>query len=282
MGHNIHPPGLDRLIFDKMKESMGGRVRFMVSGGAPLSSAAHLFLQACFGVPILQGYGLTETCGAGCAMMPDDHSQGTAGPPVPCVEIKLVDVPDMNYLSSNNPPTGEIWIRGPSVSKGYYLEEEKTAEVFTEDGWFKTGDVGMWNENGSLSIIDRIKNLVKGPGGEYIALEKLESVYKNSSFVQNVCVFVSKDVPKVIAIIEPSERKKEESNANEFKKLVLEDLRETGTANQLRKYELVTDVIIVDEEWSSDNNMLTAAMKLNRRAIYSECEEELDSLIDSQ
>ena len=82
--HNIPTHALDNLIFDKFKESLGGRVRFMVSGGAPLSPDAHLFLSACFGIPLLQGYGLTETCGAGTAMMVDDHSQGTCGPPIPC------------------------------------------------------------------------------------------------------------------------------------------------------------------------------------------------------
>lgn len=82
---NINASVLDSLIFDKFKESLGGRIRYLVSGGAPLSASAHLFLSACFGVPFLQGYGLTETCGAGTAMLLDDHSQGTVGPPVPCV-----------------------------------------------------------------------------------------------------------------------------------------------------------------------------------------------------
>lgn len=88
-------------------------------------------------------------------------------------------VPDANYFSSNNPPQGEVWIRGGSVSKGYYKRDDVTAEAFTEDGWLKTGDIGQWNADGTLSIIDRKKNLVKLAGGEYIAIERLESIYKS-------------------------------------------------------------------------------------------------------
>ena len=79
----------------------------------------------------------------------------------------------------------------------------RSEEVYTDDGWFKTGDVGRWNSNGTISVVDRIKNLVKGPGGEYIALEKLESIYKNSHFVVNACVYASKEFPIIIAIVQP-------------------------------------------------------------------------------
>ena len=173
--------------------------------------------------------------------------------------------------------TRNSWIINTGVSE----------EVFTSDGWFKTGDVGQWNANGTLSIIDRIKNLVKGPGGEYIALEKLESIYKNCPFVANACVYASKDVPKVVAIVEPQpEALKKEgvskpSQDDELHRKVLEDLRQVGTKNNLKKYELPTDVILVDEEWSPDNNMLTAAMKLNRRSIYDNYNERLERILSS-
>ena len=142
----------------------------------------------------------------------------------------------------------------------------------------------MWNENGTLSIVDRIKNLVKGPCGEYIALEKLESTYKNSSYIQNTCVYASKDVPKIIAIIELEPKLLEEKGVKctkdeEFKKEVLNDLRSVGSKNGLKKYELVTDVIIGKEEWSPDNNMLTAAMKLNRNAIYKHYDSQIEKTL---
>jgi long-chain acyl-CoA synthetase len=104
---------------------------------------------------------------------PDTLEYGSVGVPVSSVEIKLVDAPEMGYLHTNYPPQGEIWLRGPSIAQGYYANEEETNKAFTSDGWFKTGDVGQWENSGTLTIIDRIKNLVKTLNGEYIALEKV-------------------------------------------------------------------------------------------------------------
>jgi acyl-CoA synthetase (AMP-forming)/AMP-acid ligase II len=98
---------------------------------------------------------------------------GALGEPPSSVEIKLVDFPDAGYVATNNPPQGEIWIRGPSVSTGYLDQPEESKEAFTEDGWFKSGDVGEWDAQGQIKIIDRKKNLVKTLNGEYIALEKV-------------------------------------------------------------------------------------------------------------
>jgi len=106
---------------------------------------------------------------------PLEWTDDTLGAPSPCVEIKLVSSPSLNYLSTSTPPQGEILIRGPAVMSGYYLNEEETKEAFDEDGWFRTGDIGEWAPNGHLKIVDRRKNLVKGLGGEYIALEKVIS-----------------------------------------------------------------------------------------------------------
>src|ERR1700761_9200224 len=104
-----------------------------------------------------------------CAILaPQFFKYGTAGSPVGSIEIKLLSHPEANYKSTNNPPQGEILIRGPSVTKGYYKRDDLNNDrsIFTEDGWFRTGDVGQWNPDGTLSIIDRIKNLVKLSGGE--------------------------------------------------------------------------------------------------------------------
>jgi long-chain acyl-CoA synthetase len=104
---------------------------------------------------------------------PDTLEYGAVGIPTSSIEIKLVDIPDMKYLHSNDPPQGEIWLRGPSIASGYYMNDEETQKAFTSDGWFKTGDVGQWQPSGTLTIIDRVKNLVKTLNGEYIALEKV-------------------------------------------------------------------------------------------------------------
>jgi len=106
---------------------------------------------------------------------PETLEYGAVGVPTSSVEVKLVDVPEMGYLHTNNLSQGEIWLRGPTVARGYYANAEETDKAFTSDGWFKTGDVGQWQPSGTLSIIDRIKNLVKTLNGEYIALEKVFS-----------------------------------------------------------------------------------------------------------
>lgn len=125
---------------------------------------------------------------------------GVVGVPVPSIEAKLVDFPDANYFSTNSPPQGEVWLRGGSISKGYFKRDDITAEAYTEDGWLKTGDIGQWNADGTLSIIDRKKNLVKLAGGEYIALERLESIYKSCGLVSNICLVADSNANKPMAV----------------------------------------------------------------------------------
>jgi len=152
----LDTPFWNALIFNKFKVLVGGRLRIMLSGGAPLSHDTQEFLRTCFGCIVIQGYGLTETCGGGTLMHKDDVSYSRVGAPIPGGQIKLVDAPEMKYLSSNNPPQGEVWIKGPNVATlGYYKNEKKTKEDFREGGWFATGDVGQWDKDGALEIIDR-------------------------------------------------------------------------------------------------------------------------------
>jgi long-chain acyl-CoA synthetase len=166
----------DAIVFKKMKALLGGRVRLMATGSAPLSGEVIDFLKICFCCELVEGYGLTETCAGSCAQFPGDKNSGYVGGPVANVKVKLRDIPEMNYLSSSKPPRGEICFWGPAVMSGYFKNEEKTAEAF-EGGWFKTGDVGEVAENGAIRIIDRAKNIFKLSQGEYIAPEKLENVY---------------------------------------------------------------------------------------------------------
>ena len=125
-------------------------------------------------------------------MTPESFEYGSVGVPMACTEIKLVDVPDAGYFANNKPSQGEIWLRGPSITKGYYNRDQETKEAFTEDGWFKTGDIGQWEPSGTIKIIDRKKNLVKTLNGEYIALEKVAA-----SLLLSVLIVVGIPLPHV-------------------------------------------------------------------------------------
>ena len=152
----------DKLVFSKVAALLGGKVKVMVTGSAPIDGAVLKFLKVCFSCPVLEGYGLTETAGASSATHPRDPVVGHVGGPVACVKFRLKDVPEMQYLSTDKPyPRGEICFKGGNVFSGYYLRPDKTEEAFDEDGWFRSGDVAIGYPNGSFRIIDRSKNIFK-------------------------------------------------------------------------------------------------------------------------
>ncbi|KAK6533883.1 long-chain fatty acid-CoA ligase [Arthrobotrys megalospora] len=280
---------LDAVVFSKIREATGGRLKVCFNGGGPLSKETQHFVSMAI-APMIIGYGLTETCANGCIMNPYQWTNTTLGAPVGAVEIKLVDYLDAGYSTANNPPQGEIWIRGPAVAEKYYNNEKETSEAYSEDGWFKTGDVGEWTPSGHLKIIDRKKNLVKTLHGEYIALEKLESVYRSCSYVQNICVYADTQKAKPVALIQPHEVniKKLASDLNingeleaivhdsKIQAAVLKDLLTVGRRGGLAGIELIDGVVISDEEWTPQSGLVTAAMKLNRRGLTDHYKKEID------
>lgn len=163
---------LDAAVFKKVKEATGGRLRICLNGGGAVSKDTQRFVSLTI-APMVNGYGLTETCGMGAITDPAAWTDEAVGEIVGSVELKLVDFPDAGYFATNKPPQGEVWIRGAAVTEGYLDLEKENKESFTEDGWFKTGDIGEFDHKGQLRIIDRKKNLVKTLNGEYIALEKV-------------------------------------------------------------------------------------------------------------
>jgi len=174
----------DMLVFKKVKAMLGGKVRYMLTGSAPIAKDVLDFMKICFCCPIVEGYGLTESSAGSCVTEPDDPVTGHVGGPVEAVKIRLMDLPEMSYLSTDQPyARGEIQMKGPSIFSGYYKNPDKTAEAFTEDGWFKTGDVGKVFENGTIQIIDRSKNIFKLSQGEYIAPEKIEQILTLSNMI---------------------------------------------------------------------------------------------------
>ena len=163
-------------LFGSIRAKLGlDRCRVIVTGAAPCPPYLIEFFTVLLNATVIQGYGMTETHCVISSTRRGDVTRGHVGGPLACCEVKLVDVPDMNYHATDNPARGEIWVRGPQLFKGYHTEQALTDEALTSDGWLRTGDVGRWNSNGSLSIIDRKKNIIKLAQGEYVAVEKVES-----------------------------------------------------------------------------------------------------------
>lgn len=195
----------DWILFSKIAEKLGGRVRIMVTGSAPISSEVLDFLRICFSCPVIEGYGQTETAAAATTTRPNDLEPGHVGGPLGGVEIKLVDVPEMEYLSSDKPqPRGEICFRGPIVFPGYFRNEEKTKEAIDAEGWLHSGDIGTWTSRGCLKVIDRKKNIFKLQQGEYVAPEKIENIYGRSPFVMQSFVYGDSMKASLVAIIVPN------------------------------------------------------------------------------
>lgn len=264
---------LDAVVFKKIKEATGGRMKLCLSAGGPVSKGTQDFISMAI-CPMIIGYGLTETTAMGTVQNPLEWTSDTIGAMTASVEAKLVDFPDAGYFATNKPnPQGEIWLRGPTILSSYYDNEKETAEALTADGWFKTGDIGEWDKNGHLKIIDRKKNLVKTLNGEYIALEKLESIYRSAPVVANICVYADIERAKPIAIIVPAEPALKKLAATvgvegegletlaHDKKLqgaVLKELQAAGRAGGLSGIEIIEGVVVVDDEWTPQNVSLTS------------------------
>jgi len=225
-----------------------------------------------------------------------DPSYDVVGAPVPGCQIKLVDVPEMNYLSTDNPPRGEIWMKGPHVSLGYYKSPEKTREVFDEHGWFATGDVGLWTEDGTLAIIDRVKNLVKLSHGEYIALEALEAKLKASPYLDNICMYGDSKESFAVALVIPNKEKlfdwaasakqpfNDSTDPAQFEALcllplarrfILSSIVTVARSANLKTFEIPKAVYLCADEWTPANGLLTAALKLKRGPITALFKAEL-------
>ena len=253
-----------RMVFSKWREGVGGRLRYFVSGGAPLSPAlSYSYLAA--GIPILQGYGATETCIV-TANRQDNNHVGSVGLPFDGIELRIAE-------------DGEILVRGPNVMRGYYGQPEATAAVL-KDGWFATGDVGHIEKDGRLYITDRKKDLFKLSNGKYIAPQMIESLLKQSEFINQVTV-VGAGRKQPAALIVPdwenlkqalSETEKgfpqdrvELSRYSAAIKIVQRDV--AALTSELSDYERIRRVALLPNEFSIDGGELTPTLKIKRRVI---------------
>ncbi|RDA88037.1 hypothetical protein CP532_5321 [Ophiocordyceps camponoti-leonardi (nom. inval.)] len=280
----------DGIVFSKVRELTGGRVRFTMNGASGIADSTKEFLSLVI-APMLVGYGLTETCATGALGCPLEYSPDSIGPVAASIEVKLVSIPDIGYSTEAKVPQGEIWIRGMPVMSGYYDNPEETAKALTSDGWFKTGDIGEFDQSGHLRVIDRVKNLVKMQGGEYIALEKVESVYRGDHCIVNIMVHADSEHSRPIAVIMPNEKvlaqKAKELGVDEHqmhqdakvRSAVLKDLQATGKKAGLTSLETIVGVVITDEEWTPASGLVTATQKLNRKVIRERFKKEIDACL---
>lgn len=277
----------DNAVFGQVRKMTGGRLRFIVNGASGISDSTRHFMSMVV-APMINGYGLTETSGNGAVGSPLQWTESAIGPISAAIEVKLVSLPELNYSADSNPPQGEILMRGAPVLSEYFDNPEETEKAITPDGWFHTGDVGEWDSNGHLRVIDRVKNLVKLQGGEYIALEKLEAVYRGSHVVHNVMIYGSGSHPRPIAVISPNEAKLKEiaeslgvnehdmHRSAKVKDAALKDLVSVGRKAGLTGLELVSGVVLVEDEWTPVNGLVTATQKVNRRALKEKYKKDIE------
>ena len=266
----------DKLIFSKMRTALGGRIRLLVSGGAALpEELGYVYIGA--GLPIVQGYGLTETSPVITAGVLEDNRVGTVGKPIRNVEVRIAS-------------DGEIETRGPNVMRGYYNKPEETCAVFTDDGWFKTGDIGTLDADGFLSITDRKKELFKTSGGKYVAPQPIEQMIKGSRFVNQV-VLIGNGRKFPAALVVPDWERIESyaqlkgikagGHAKLCKHPRIIDLFErqiAGLTTELAQYERVKKVALLENEFTIEGGELTPTLKVKRRVIDEKYRDAIDAL----
>jgi long-chain acyl-CoA synthetase len=269
-----------RLVFSKWRAGVGGSLRFFVSGGAPLSKKLSQAFWAA-GIPILQGYGMTEAC-ITCANRPDDNKVGSIGTPFEGIEMKIDDA------------NGEILIRGENVMRGYYNNPEETAKVIDEQGYYHTGDIGYVDEDGHFYVTDRIKDLFKLSNGKYVAPLQVESLLKQSPLISQP-VAVGSGRKQVGALIVPdwdalketlesegigAEGSREEMCMNPVViKRVQRDAVEL--TREMNDYERVKRVYLLPREFSIDKGEMTPTLKIKRNVIDEKYEEAIDEICGS-
>lgn len=260
-----------KLVFSKWMEALGGRVQFIVTGAAAIQPRLVKIFSAA-GVNVLEGYGLTETSPVLCANRIDEKERciGSVGMPIPGVEVTLAE-------------DGEIIARGPNIMKGYYNRPDLTAEVIDKDGWFHTGDIGIWVENHGhkfLKITDRKKELFKTAGGKYIAPQVIENKMKESRFIEQMMVVGGDDKKYVAALIVPSFLQiqdwcKENGieignpdqivNNDKIKSLINQEVEKYN--RDFGKWEQVKKFVLLPMEWTVEAGELTPTMKVKRKVI---------------
>ncbi|GMP28983.1 hypothetical protein CsSME_00004295 [Camellia sinensis var. sinensis] len=285
-------PLCDKIVFNKVKHGLGGNVQLILSGAAPLATHVEAFLRVVACCHVLQGYGLTESCAGTFVSLPNELGMlGTVGPPVPNVDVCLESIPEMGYDALSSTPRGEICIRGDTLFSGYHKREDLTKEVLIV-GWLHTGDVGEWQPNGSMKIIDRKKNIFKLSQGEYVAVENLENVYGSVTGIDSIWVYGNSFESFLVAVVNPNkqvlERWAEENGVpGDFNSLcenpkakqnVLVELTRIGKEKKLKGFEFIKAVHLDPEPFDVERDLLTPTFKKKRPQLLKYYQNIVDNM----
>eukprot|EP00347_Sterkiella_histriomuscorum_P000421 403375930 len=277
--------------------SLGGNIKYLISGGAPLSQEVFEFLKHCFKCPIIEAYGITEISGSLCSTSAWETQAGISGGPLPCLKIKLVDIPELGYLSTDNPPRGEVRVKGKPVFQGYYKNEEQNKFAFDQNGWYRTGDVAMLLPNGSVKVIDRIKNICKTQHGLYVAPNFLENIYSQCSIIKQIFVSVQPQYEAVCAVIFPDReilikkaleqgleeeiqfQSEEKIFQNSFVRLIVqEELDKKAQQHSLLEYEKIDLRFILINQPFQELGILNTSMKMMRHEAELKFKDTLNKI----
>jgi len=262
--HALQARLADRLVLGKVRARMGGRLRFAVSGGAPLAPEIAQFFGAC-GVVILEGYGMTECTTAATMNRPGGHRFGTVGPALPGIELRL-------------DADGEILIRGENVFGGYYRNPDATAETLTEDGWLRSGDIGTIDDDGHLRITDRKKDILVTAGGKNVSPQVIENALKVSPYVSQALV-VGDNRPYIAALItvDPDEIKALGAPGSAEVHAAIEQVV-ADVNNDLGRVEQIKRFSILPRDFSAEEGEITPTLKLKRRICVDHFRDEVEQL----
>lgn len=285
-------PLLDKLIFKNIQQGLGGRVRIMLSGAAPLPRHIEEFLRVTSCSVLLQGYGLTESS-AGCftSIANVFSMMGTVGVPVTTIEARLESVPEMGYDALSAVPRGEICLRGKTLFSGYHKRSDLTEDVLI-DGWFHTGDIGEWQSNGAMKIIDRKKNIFKLSQGEYIAVENIESTYSRCPLITSIWIYGNSFEAFLVGVVVPDRKALEDWAAmnNEMgnfellcknmkaRKYILDELNKTGRKHELRGFEMLKAIHLEPNPFDMERDLITPTFKLKRPQLLKYYKDHIDEL----
>ncbi|KAJ1667118.1 medium-chain fatty acid-CoA ligase faa2 [Coemansia sp. RSA 1646] len=287
----------DRFVCNRIAQLFGGRLKLVISGGDPIDAHVLNFLRVAISCPLLETYGLSESCAVGTACLISDRSSGHVGVPLPGIDVCLRDVPEIGFLTSNQPcARGELLLRGPNVFMGYYRDDART-HVATDGEWLATGDLAQLNDDGNIEIIDRKENIVRiaEPFNTFVALEHLETVYTRHPLVHDIFIYSIPDRSELVAVVVPvpgsffplarnitgnrTASVDTLANDDQVRSAILIVLYQHGKKAHLRSCEMIADVFCETVPFDIEGNgLLTSTYKLRRKIAAKYYKSQIDEM----